>query len=309
MIVRPAGAVVAAAAAASLTSRLRCSLVEPEAIRRLDDGLFYNENFYAHNIWEIKVDEALLDEAAGIFWEGQPFASLLQPGEPYADLATPSGLRFFAQRVTWDSDISWISTDDMRSYEAFESIFERMRLPELFAPVVPHRRRLRMYNAFFVCRTKCAAHDFHVDYHRTVGTSALTLIAPLRDYKETDSFQLSYKSRRAAEAATSSSDSGIHDDGEKVRRYPYKKGRAVVFSSGFEHSTEPGCGQDGEPHVYLCFTFGTDQQEAWPEISKTLGTQSRVVMHPDGVMRLSQLGEGIEEAVAAAQHEQQALTT
>ena len=49
--------------------------------------------------------------------------------------------------------------------------------------------------------------------------------------------------------------------------------------------------------VYLCFTFGTDHVEAWPEISKTLGTQSRVVMHPDGFMRLSQLGEGIEEAI------------
>ena len=78
----------------------------------------------------------------------------------------------------------------------------------------------------------------------------------------------------------------------------YKKGRAVVFGSGFEHSTEPGAGRDGEAHAYLCFTFGTDQQEKWPEIEKTLGTQSRVVTHPDGQICLSQLGAELERMVA-----------
>ena len=72
---------------------------------------------------------------------------------------------------------------------------------------------------------------------------------------------------------------------------------AVVFGSGFHHSTEPGCGVDGEVHGYLCFTFGTDEEEAWPEIGKTLDTQSRVVVHPNGELMLSQLGEGIEAAM------------
>ena len=114
-----------------------------------------------------------------------------------------------------------------------------------------------------------------------VGHDALTLITPLDDYPETDTFQLSYKSRGG------------------VRRYTYTKGRAVVFGSRFEHSTEPGKGRDGEPHVYLCFTFGTDRQDAWASIARTLGTQSRIVRHPDGALRLTKVGEQIEEALAA----------
>lgn len=31
-----------------------------------------------------------------------------------------------------------------------------------------------------------------------------------------------------------------------------------------------------QAHAYLCFTFGTDQQQRWGEISRTLGSQSRV---------------------------------
>ena len=73
--------------------------------------------------------------------------------------------------------------------------------------------------------------------------------------------------------------------------------KRTLIRSRFEHSTEPGCGRDGEAHAYLCFTFGTDDEAAWPRISRTLGTQSRVVMHPDGTMRLSALGESIETAV------------
>ena len=72
----------------------------------------------------------------------------------------------------------------------------------------------------------------------------------------------------------------------------------MVFGSRFEHSTEPGRG-DGEVHAYLCFTFGTDDAAMWPAIEATLGTQSRLVMHPDGELRLSVLGEEIEKALAA----------
>ena len=157
-----------------------------------------------------------------------------------------------------------------------------------------------MYSAFYVVRSRCANHSWHVDYQGPVGTHALTLLTPLRDFDETGSFQLSYRSRppRAAGAADVPFGEGGGAD-EGVRRYVYRRGRAVVFGAGFEHSTEPGAGRDGQAHVYLCFTFGTDRQERWREISRTLGTQSRVVQHPDGALRLSNLGEQIEEALAA----------
>lgn len=56
------------------------------------------------------------------------------------------------------------------------------------------------------------------------------------------------------------------DPGSEVRRYAYKKGAAVVFGSKFMHSTEPGAGRNGEPYAYLCFTFGTTDMAAWPQV-------------------------------------------
>ena len=74
----------------------------------------------------------------------------------------------------------------------------------------------------------------------------------------------------------------------------YSCGRAIVFGSRFVHSTEPGEGRDGELHALLCFTFGTDDQAAWPHIEQTVGKQSRFVRQPDGVVRTTPLGEQIE---------------
>ena len=122
----------------------------------------------------------------------------------------------------------------------------------------------------------------------------VTLITPLRDYKETDSFQMTYLAQQPSGAKKAAGADGAPEQ----RRYVYRRGKALVFGAGFEHSTEPGASLDGEMHAFLCFTFGTDRQERWPEISQTLGTQSRIVRHPDGELRFSELGAAIEEAVA-----------
>ena len=78
----------------------------------------------------------------------------------------------------------------------------------------------------------CAIFAAQGRHAREVGTDALTLIAPLKDFPETDSFQLTY---HAAAGGT--------------QRYVYRKGKAIVFGSGFHHSTEPGESQAGEPHT------------------------------------------------------------
>ena len=293
--------------------RLLAVAAEPD-VRQISPGLFYNERFSAHNVWEIDVDTDLVDEAASIYYDGLPFASLQQPGEPYADIMTNAG-NFFAHRVNWESDIAWSSADDERAFDVFSSIFSRLNLAERFAAMVPHGQTLRMYNAFFVSRSKCDDLDFHADYFNEVGTDALTLITPLRDFREVDSFQLAYMPSvcdggeeeaaaaddersvgASAATATASSKSAVPQQQQQPRhrRYQYKKGKAVVFGSRFLHSTEPGCGHDGEVHAYLCFTFGTDDQSAWPRIERTLGTQSRIVRNPDGELRLSTLGREIE---------------
>ena len=286
---------------------------------KLRDGLFYNEKLEAFNCWQVDIDPKIIDKIAAIFYEGDPFASLSQTGEPYESIKTPNGFQFFAHRVvSWDADTAWVSCDDADTLRHFESLFKEMQLPERLANIVPHVAQLQLYSAFFVTRTHCNSHNWHYDYMASVGTRALTLITPLQDFEETQSFQLSYKSHprdfydnfdqsgfgaSSGEETLGGEDSDVWGfQNSKVgqmnqRRYTYHKGQAIVFGSRFLHSTEPGRGKDGQMHSYLCFTFGTDDGSAWPEIAQTLDTQSRVLFHPSGKLELSKLGKAIEEAL------------
>ena len=92
-----------------------------------------------------------------------------------------------------------------------------------------------------------------------------------------------------------------------TRRYEYARGKAIVFGSGFRHSTEPGRAAAGaSPHAYLCFTFGTDLPEHWPHIAQTVdGDQSRVIAPPggDGAVALSRLGRRLHEEASDAVRE------
>lgn len=248
---------------------------------------YYNRRLRAHNVWEVAIDPALVDEAAALFYEGDAFAAGLRSPDPISQVDSAAG-PFFCRRVSWDSDIAWVAVDDRRAYDRFDDLFRRMHVHEAFEGIVPHDHRLRLYSAFFVARTRCAGPTWHSDYFAPVGTDALTLLTPLRDFAERDSFQLNYRAVPQSQP--------LDDTSGAVQRYQYQRGRAIVFGSGFEHSTEPGetAEAGSAPHVYLCFTFGTDRQERWGDISKTLGSQSRVIVHPDGEMRLSATGEEIE---------------
>eukprot|EP00418_Pyrodinium_bahamense_P030391 CAMPEP_0179136156 /NCGR_PEP_ID=MMETSP0796-20121207/64865_1 /TAXON_ID=73915 /ORGANISM="Pyrodinium bahamense, Strain pbaha01" /LENGTH=122 /DNA_ID=CAMNT_0020835219 /DNA_START=272 /DNA_END=640 /DNA_ORIENTATION=- len=68
-------------------------------------------------------------------------------------------------------------------------------------------------------------------------------------------------------------------DGE-AHTYVYRHGEAIVFGSGFEHSTEPG--ESETPLAFLGFTFGTDRQDMWPYISRTVGLTRRFVCNASG---------------------------
>ena len=275
---------------------------DPDVVRCSDGTTFYNKRLDAANVWEVDVDPEVIEEVAQIFFgeagdsSGGPFAGTTGMAEPYQEIETTCGT-FFAQRVSWDSNIAWVSVDDQRSLSRFEALFSQLSLAERFASVIPHDVSPRLYSAFFVTRSFCNSHNFHTDYFANVGTHAMTLITPLRDYTETDSFQLTY-CRQDEEGQIR-----LQPDGRtpELRRYVYQKGKAVVFGSRFEHSTEPGASREPNdgPHAYLCFTFGTDIQARWPDISQTLGTQSRIVVEPDGELRLSAVGQAIEEALAA----------
>lgn len=269
---------------------IRCSAAADPAITRLSNGHYYNQRLGAHNVWEVELDASLVDEAGAIVSEGSPFAQLVGGGAAYVPITTRRGDHFFAHRVSqWNSNICWISCDNARAFDRFNRLFSRMGLAEYFGGVVPHARSLQMYNAFYVTRSWCKEHNFHTDYSARVGTNALTLITPVADYREKDSFQLSYEKRGAEHLV------GQRGTPPELARYTYKKGTAIVFGSGFVHSTEPGAAAEGETHAYLCFTFGTDSMASWSDITSTIGTQSRLVREPNGELALSAFGKDLEQ--------------
>ena len=55
-----------------------------------------------------------------------------------------------------------------------------------------------------------------------------------------------------------------------------------MFGDNFAHSTKPG--RSDEPVVLLCFQFGTDKMEHWPEINAQLNTQATLLRLPDGTL-------------------------
>lgn len=97
------GAVMTAAARSSLyMSQATDSTV------RLSDGTYFNEQFEARNLWEIPVDPEIIDEAARIFYSQPSFLAVTAMREPYEAIETQvEGLSFFAQAVTWESNIAW----------------------------------------------------------------------------------------------------------------------------------------------------------------------------------------------------------
>mmetsp|Transcript_16082 Transcript_16082/g.49816 ORF Transcript_16082/g.49816 Transcript_16082/m.49816 type:complete len:264 (+) Transcript_16082:177-968(+) len=171
---RRAGHPIALCGAATATG----TVADDRDVHRVGDGLYYNERLGANNVWDIEVDPLIVDEAAVIYKEGRrgshAFAAIAEPGEKYGEIATAAGA-FFAQRVSWRSNIAWVSADDERSLAAYEDLFARMRISERFAPVVPHLKELRLYSAFYVTRTWCdAMHGVRINRRRDRGGAAST---------------------------------------------------------------------------------------------------------------------------------------
>ena len=119
-------------------------------------------------------------------------------------------------------------------------------------------------------------------------------MTPLDDYSvapsSDDQFQLLYHDYGTSAESKNTTPMAESDRG--VRRYTYRKGKALAFSSLFSHSTEPGRSQSASrPHVYLCFTFGTDKMEHWPSIYESCSYQTRVLASPDGRLVAGQRGQ------------------
>lgn len=262
---------------------------------------YHNSILNAPNVWQLPVPPAALNTAANIFNEAlMPHCrrglidELDRLPIPCTRLETPRG-RFFVMRggsstneeLRGSSDLAWISVDDQETFDTFSEIFHDMGVAEAMAPVIDYSEEVRLYSCFYVVRSRCAVPNLHTDWDDAVGANAFTLLTPIADYP-TKNFHLLYQT------AVSS---------DPLKQYRYTTDEALVFSSYFKHSTEPGRSAEGEgPHVFLCFTFGSDKPTLWPHITPTIsGYQSRILFDNEGTEQLTELGKYMRDKDASAE--------
>ena len=207
---------------------------------------------------------------------------------PCVELDTRQG-KFFVMRggsstneaLRDSSDLAWISVNDEATFAKYEQIFDDTGVADVLEPLIDSERCVRLYSCFYVVRSRCSDPNYHTDWPDAVGNNAFTLLTPIEDYK-TEDFQLLYKDKAGSSL-----------------QYRYRTGEAICFSSRFVHSTEPGrsaAESNGRPHVFLCFTFGSDKEEHWPVIAPTInGYQSRFLHRCDGESELTEIGKYLQE--------------
>ena len=176
----------------------------------------------------------------------------------------------------WKSDIEWISADDERSFEAFESAFHRLGIPDQAASYLDIDKEARLFAGFLVVRSRCTDTYFHTDW-RKLNNEAFTVLTPVT--ANAGEFGLLYKKATG-----------------EVGEYAYRSGEAILFGDNFAHSTKPG--QSEEPVVLLCFQFGTDKMKHWPAINAQLNTQATLLRLPDG--RLVRTGAEPDRVVSGS---------
>ena len=202
---------------------------------------YHNSRLNASNVWCTDVLASHVAEAAATFERCNLRAAhrrldITKKSSREQVVCDNGGERFFAHHAGWNSDVSWISCDDQPTHSAFLSLFERIGLAQKFSSVVGDvGGGVHMFTAFFVVRTSCSKPDMHEDYGRKARTHArmhaLTAMIPLyKEYADVPDFQLLYR-----------------DADQHTRQYRYKHGEAIVFGTGFVHSTEPGRALGFEP--------------------------------------------------------------
>ena len=169
---------------------------------------------------------------------------------------------YFGISPPWKSDIEWRSANSFRSYGVFRACFERLGLSRIVSPFVEYERRIILYSGFFVTRSKCDGHDFHVDWVEETQNNAFTFLTPLIHPRGAPGLLL-------------------RDVCGEVRSYEYAPGRGIVLGAGIEHSTDMGASDT--PSVLLSLTFGTDKMEYWDAISRTVLGQGNLIRLPNGL--------------------------
>jgi len=175
--------------------------------------------------------------------------------------------RLIKVQPKWNSDIGWHSPNTLHDFKLFNDIFVAFNVEKVVREGLKLDFNLVVYCGFLVVRSRCDDVNFHTDWVGT-GQKAFTLITPL--VEEGEDFGLLFK------RADSS-----------IGKYFYKPGEAIVFSEGFIHSSMPT--SSDRRVVLLSYTFGSDDMDLWPYLSKTIGYQSNIIRLPNGDFRIISL--------------------
>lgn len=210
---------------------------------------FYNPEFDAENVLKLNFPVSLVHN----------FNSLLTESKVLNRLASTS--------PEWRSDISWLSPNSLNDFKIFDKMFNLINANKLLKDALNLKFDLISYCGFLVVRSSCESIDFHTDW-RDLGLKAFTLITPL--VEQGHDLGLVY--------TKSDSTTG---------NYFYKPGEAIVFGSDFVHSTMPS--KSKRKIVLLSFTFGINDMNYFPLISKCISSQSNLYRLPNGDFRIRNL--------------------
>ena len=164
--------------------------------------------------------------------------------------------------------LMWVSCDSEPTYRLYEKFFGDLCIQDELKTLIDYDKSLRVYCGFLVVGRQADKPIWHVDYK--AGAQAQTLITPLLP-PDPKHGNLMYRDA-----------TGV------CRTYHYRFGEAIFFGDGFLHSTQPYTATE-ENRVLLSLTFGSDKDDHWNCIEKTVGTQSRYLAYPDGSWRYNRL--------------------
>ena len=223
---------------------------------KLDPTKFINTKLNAQNVLEIPIISSVIDEL--IDYYKLHIKSNVRNETYIRPILGAEGHEFYSVSPPWNSDIRWISVNNLDTYHHFLPCFEEMELINIFRSIIDFESRIVVYSIFFVVRSKISGHNWHVDFERGTNVNGFTLLTPLQDANQ---IHLAYKDRN-----------------ENIKRYEYKKNVGIVFGENFLHSTDIAF-QDNQ-EVIFCFSFGTDKMRDWKYIKETVATQGEHYTHP-----------------------------
>ena len=223
----------------------------------ITDTKFVNLKLNAKNVLEIPVPFQILTDLREYFDKYvEPY---LVEGKYVGGLKGPGKHKFYCVAPNnWGSDIQWISVDSRSTYNYFVPYFKDIGLDDIFKDIIDVEKEIVIYNVFFVVRSRCQQHKWHIDFYRGTNVNAFTFLTPLQDKNY---INLAYR-----------------DLNNEEQLYEYKRGTAIAFGENFMHSTNVT--PKGDREVLFCLSFGTDKLRDWEVIRQTAAVQGNYYMHP-----------------------------